>query len=335
MRQLGAAVIGLGVGQQHVLGFQRHPACQVVALCDLSEDKLAEAKSSCPGARTTNRWEDLLQDQDVDAISIASFDDVHYEQTLAALNAGKHVFVEKPLCQSSMDQLRSLKSMLVKRHSLHLASNLVLRAAPLYCWLRAQILDGAFGEIYAIDGDYLYGRVHKITEGWRKDIDDYSVMHGGGIHLIDLMLWLTGQKPTSVTAVGNRLCTRGTRFRYNDFVAATFRFGSGLIGRITANFGCVHRHQHVLRVFGTKATFIYDDRGPRWHTSRHPAAPSTPVTLSALPRSKGDLIPPFVEKVFQAADPATAAQQEFDTMSVCLGADRAQATNTSWEIEYV
>ena len=53
---------------------------------------------------------------------------------------------------------------------------------------------GVFGRIYAFEGDYLYGRMFKITNGWRRNIPDYSVMTGGGIHLIDLFLWLTGEK---------------------------------------------------------------------------------------------------------------------------------------------
>ena len=69
-------------------------------------------------------------------------------------------------------------------------------------------------------------------------------MEGGGVHLLDLLLWITGERPTSVTAMGNRICTRGTAFRYDDYVAATLQAPSGLVSRVTANFGCVHRHHH-------------------------------------------------------------------------------------------
>src|SRR6185503_7475057 len=104
-------------------------------------------------------------------------------------------------------------------------------------------------------------------------VPDYSVMAGGGVHLVDLMLWLTGQQPTTVSAVGNRIATANSRFAYDDFVTATYAFPSGLVGRITANFGCVHRHQHVVRVFGTKGTFIHDDAGARLHWTRDEARP--------------------------------------------------------------
>jgi hypothetical protein len=154
---------------------------------------------------------------------------------VAALEAGKHVFCEKPLCRT-LEQARAIARV---RGDRHLACNLILRAAPLYSWLRDAIRAGELGEIYAFDGDYLYGRLHKITEGWRGTVDDYSVFQGGAVHLVDLMVWLLGERPARVAAVGNRIVTRDTAFRYPDFVAATYELPSGVIGRITANFGCI------------------------------------------------------------------------------------------------
>jgi predicted dehydrogenase len=333
MKRYGAGIIGLGVGEQHAAGFHRQPGCAVVALCDTSEDKLERVAAGYPGARRTARWHDLIEDTGVNLISVASFDDAHAEQTVAALDSGKHVFVEKPLCRSAAE-LQRIKTALASHPQLVLASNLVLRAAPVYRWLRDAIRAGELGEIYAFDGDYLFGRIEKITDGWRKHIDEYSVMLGGGIHLADLMLWLTGQKPRRASAHVNRICTQGTGFDAHDFVSATYLFDSSLVGRITANFGCVHRHQHVVRVFGTKATFLLDDMGPRLHESRSPSQPSRTLQLSTLPASKWDLIPDFLECVSAQRGGPTHAQPEFDTISVCLAADQAIRAKTTVEINY-
>ncbi len=107
------------------------------------------------------------------------------------------------------------------------------------------------------------------------------------------MLWLTGRRPLAVKAVGNRICTTGTAFRYNDYCAATLHFDGGMIGRLSANYGCVHRHQHVLRLFGTRASFIYDDAGARLHELAVILAAARAAccrTSLPLPASKGDLI---------------------------------------------
>lgn len=329
---VGAATVGLGVGEQHARALAANPRCALRWVYDLDPEKASRLAAEL-SARAASRFEDILTDGDVQIITLASYDDAHCGQTLAALGAGKHVFVEKPLCRS-FDELTRIKAAW-SQSGCHLAANLVLRGAPLYQWLRDAVTAGELGEVYAIDGDYLYGRLRKITEGWRKDVRDYSVMQGGGIHLVDLMIWLTGQRPVSVTSVGSAVATRGTAFRYHDFQAATYSFESGLIGRITANFGAVHAHQHMLRVFGTRATFIHDDRGARLQTSRDPGASWTSIERSALPDSKGVLIAPFVDAIVERRDRVPTAQREFDLIAACLAADLALASGVSEAIAYV
>ena len=159
-------------------------------------------------------------------------------------------------------------------------------------------------------------------------------MLGGGIHLVDLMLGLTGQHPATAICAGNCIASRGTPFRYNDFVAATYLFPSGLVGRITANLGCVYRHQHVVRVFGTQATFVSDDRGARLYKRRGSEAEAEGIGLAALPQTKGILVAGFVEAVQNGEDPSQAARREFDLLAVCLAADRALAKGAPAAIDY-
>ena len=333
MRRLKVGVVGLGVGAQHVAGFEADERCDVVAICDLDPQRLRDAVRERPGLATTEDFDELLQSSDVDIVSIASYDDAHFAQAIAAIGAGKHVFVEKPVCRT-FEEARQLSHALAEHPQVVLASNLVLRAAPLYQFAREQATAGAIGELYAFDGDYLYGRLEKITDGWRGDVNDYSVMLGGGIHLVDLMLWVTGQRPERVAATGNRISTAGTKFRYDDFVAATYAFPSGLVGRITANFGSVHAHQHVVRVFGTRATLLYDDEGPRLHRSREPGVAVEQLDLAPLPASKAELIPEFVARVVQGNADRGQARHELDVVSACIAADRALAKGGAVDIKY-
>jgi len=333
--KLGVAVVGLGVGEQHARAYAITGHCRLRTLCDLDLARARKLAAELGAETVADNYEPVLLDPEVDLVSIASFDDAHYAQTLAALEAGKHVFVEKPLCRT-LAELRSLKAAWARYGGrVHLASNLILRAAPLYRWLREQIVTGTVGELYAIDGDYLYGRLHKITAGWRRDVRDYSVMLGGGVHLVDLMLWLSGARPATAYAAGNRISTRETLFRYDDFVAATFRFESGMVGRVTANFGCVHRHQHVLRLFGTRASFLYDDAGARWHASRDPDQPPEFIALAPLASNKGDLIPGFVADILAERDVTADTQLLFDAISVCAAADESVRENKEVEACYI
>jgi predicted dehydrogenase len=336
-RILQAAVVGLGVGEQHARAFVSHPQTRLRWVYDLDGERMNRAVAALGAGRPASGFSALLDDRDLDVLALATYDQQHGAQVVAALDAGKHVFCEKPLC-GTVAELRAIRQALARRPDRQLACNLVLRAAPLYGWLREIVQSGELGEIYAIDGEYLYGRIQKITDGWRGDDSRYSVFRGGGVHMMDLCMWITGQRPTTVTAVGNRIATRGTRFEHSDFVAATFGFESGMVGRVTANFGCVHRHQHVLRVYGTKGTFLYDDAGPRLHRSRDPEQRAEPLPLAALPASKGDLIPGFVSRILraeqtQALDPET--DHELAVMSACLGADLALNHDQPQTIEYL
>jgi predicted dehydrogenase len=333
-QQINVGVIGLGVGEQHAHMYAKLEKCRVKWLYDISSEKAVEVAGRIGQGEIATSLDQVLSDSEVSVVSIATFDHLHFDEVIAAFDAGKHVFVEKPLCRT-LDELVTLKQSWQTNSRPHLQSNLVLREAAVYKLLKIMIEDGELGTIYAIDGDYLYGRLHKITEGWRENVPDYSVMEGGGIHMIDLMVELAGARPESVATVGNNISTRDTSFDYNDFMASTFEFSSGLIGRITANFGSVHRHHHVLRVFGTEATFIYDDMGPRIHRTRDEDARAEILDVETLPDHKGALIPGFIDAILAGTDPAPKAQREFDLISICGAADTALVAKKTLEIEYL
>ena len=333
--RIGVAVVGLGVGEQHALAYRSTGLCRLRWVYDLDVEKAGRMASDLEAERVAESYEQVLDDPDVQAVSIASYDDAHFQQVVAALHAGKHVFVEKPLCRT-IDELREVKRAWRKhRGAVKLSSNLVLRDAPIYGWLKQRIDGGDFGELYAFDGEYLFGRLEKITCGWRKNVEDYSVILGGGVHLVDLMLWLTGERPLEVQAAGNRIVTENTEFRYEDYVTATLRSGSGLVSRITANFGCVHRHQHVVRLYGTQATFLYDDAGPRMHLTRDPSVAASIVSLPTLPATKGGLIGSFVSAILSDEDISTRTQEIFDVISICDACDRAVGANSVVKVRYV
>lgn len=318
-KKLGSAVIGLGVGVQHMLAILENSHCKLLRIVDIDKQKMEVVLNSHNLSKVKkSTYEDVLCDENIHLVSIASFDDDHYKQVMLALKAKKHVFVEKPMCRT-VEELREIHEAFTKS-GCGVASNLVLREAPLYKHIKDLILGGKFGQLYAFDGDYLYGRMHKITDGWRKDVNDYSVMQGGGIHMIDLMMWLTNEKPIYVVSSRNKIATKNSNFRYHDFHNAVFGFESGLVGRITANFGCVHPHQHVVRIFGTHATFIYDDQGARIHWNREEENKPEILIKNPKPTSKGGLIHRFVDHI-RNQDLQSSAEREFDLMSVVLATD--------------
>lgn len=333
MTRLRVGVIGLGVGRQHVAGYQAHPDCAVSALCDFAEDKLDEARREFPGVRLTRHAEDVLTDPAIDVVSIASYDNCHAEQIASALAHNKHVFVEKPMCLHEAEAEALLDLCRAKPH-LRLSSNLILRMCPRFRWLKGQIVEGRLGRLYYLDGDYNYGRLHKITEGWRGRIDYYSVVLGGAIHLIDLLMWLAREPVVEVAAYGNRIASEGSQFRFNDFAVCLLKFQSGVVGKVAANFGCVHQHFHNLSVYGTRATFINGLDCGRLIESREPGDAGEDIRLPYPGVHKSDLIRGFVDSILNRGQAEVSADDVFRVMSVCFAVEKAMREGTAVGVRY-
>jgi predicted dehydrogenase len=243
---------------------------------------------------------------------------------MEALASGKHVFVEKPICMHEKELQAIRRGFKAKPH-LRLSSNLILRRIPRFSRLREQLRAGELGVPYYCEADYNYGRLSKILDGWRGQRPYYSVVHGGAIHMIDLLLWLVGERPTAVAAFGNGITTRGSAFKFNDCVAALLKFPSGLTAKITANFGCVFPHYHNLSLYGTRATFVHDQQGARVYASRDPQAAPYIVNDDYLGPAKGDMLPAFVKSILDGTEPEVTATEVFDAMAVSLAIEKAAA----------
>lgn len=333
MTELRVGIIGLGVGESHIAGYESDPRCRVVALCDIDGEKLAAVGVRHPGRRVTIDPLSVLDDPDIDVVSIASYDDAHHSQVMRALATGKHVFVEKPLCLHDAE-FEEICEALRRAPALQLSSNLILRQAPRFQRLRDRVRAGELGRLYYVEGDYNYGRIEKIIHGWRGTRPFYSVTHGGAIHMIDLLLWLTGERPRRVTATGNRLATEGTGFRFNDMVAALLEFPSGMIGTVTANFACVQPHGHAVALYGTEATFVQNPLGAAIFRSRDPAQTAEPVTEPARSVSKGDLVPSFVRAILDGGRAEVEADDVLDAMAVSLAIERSVRERGAVTIDY-
>jgi predicted dehydrogenase len=247
-----AGVIGLGVGERHIDGYRAHPEAEVVAIADIDSGKVSEVGERMGVERRTTDPRELIDAADIDVLSIASYDDAHHEQVTGALRAGKHVFVEKPLALYE-NEGREIAALLQERPGLRLSSNLPLRLSPRFQALRELIAQGELGEVFHLEGDYDYGRLHKLVAGWRGDLPYYSAILGGAVHMVDLLLWLVpGQQVTEVTAVGNKAATRGSKFKSDSFVLLTLRFDGDLIAKVTTNLGAVGPHFHGVTWVGAR-----------------------------------------------------------------------------------
>ncbi len=323
---------------EHAAAYRRHDGCALRALCDSDPGKRAEAAERFPGVPFVADPGAVLADPEIDVVSIATYDDLHAGAVVSAIEHGKHVFVEKPMCTTPQDA-RRIRTVLAAHPRARLSSNLVLRRSPRMRLLRDMITAGDLGTLFHVEGAYNYGRLQKLTGGWRGRSPGYSVILGGAIHVVDLLLWLTGRQVVEVAAFGNGIATAGSEFEGHDMAAALLRFDDGMTGAVSANFACVRPHGHGLSVYGTRRTFINDEPHARLYTSRDPATAPLPITAAhpGAPSSKGDLVGSFIDSILGtpggAGDDVVTADEAFEALAVCFAIDRARLDGGTVTVE--
>lgn len=221
-----AMIIGYGnAGRRH------HEAYRLLGV-----DVIVADSRAVEGASITN-WRDYLRE--VDIVSICTPDEFHFEQAEVCLKAGKHVLVEKPPCLR-IDEMIYLEKWAKEHPEQGFACCLPL---PWRFEEFAAKIPG-LGPVYMAEFEYNYGRRGKLEEGWRAS-PDYSMVLGGGLHMLDLMLWLLPDRPKDGFAMG----VTTTKAR-NDTFQAMMKMNSGAIARLGINSGYEGRHFHRVVIHG-------------------------------------------------------------------------------------
>ena len=322
MKKLNVGIIGLGVGERHLEAYAKHARCGSITVCDLDGKKVKRVQKKYPAVKVARDANEILTDPGIQAVSIASYDHYHYAQVCQAVKNNKHVFVEKPLCLHPREA-KTIKKLLNARPHLKISSNLILRRSPRFLRLKRMIQSGRLGEIYYMEADYNYGRIEKLTKGWRGDLDHYSITCGGGVHMVDLLLWLVNGTVRKVTAFGNNISTKGSKFRYHDLVVSLLQFKSGLIAKMSVNGGCVRPHYHHVVVYGTKATFVNGNDHGLLYCSRDQSKKPLKIYEDYPGVHKGGLVNNFIGSILKNTEPEITTEEIFNTMSICFAIDQA------------
>lgn len=152
--------------------------------------------------------------------------------------------------------------------------------------------------------------------------------------MVDLLLWLTGDEALEVSAFGNQICSKATAFHNNDFTAALIRFRSGMVAKVTSNYGCVFPHFHGLSVYGTDGSYVHERHGGRLYQSRDPNEEPTILTDAYPGVDKSALLFNFVESIVSGRTADVAADDVFRAMSVCFAIERAIESKSVVPIKY-
>jgi predicted dehydrogenase len=237
-------VVGLGYwGPNLARNFDRLPEADLAWLCDESAETLERFGRAFPGARTTDALEELLRDESLDAVALATPVSTHAGLARRVLEAGKHCFVEKPLGQSVEEAERVVDA--AQAGGLVLMVGHLLEYHPGVEKMNELIESGDLGEVR-----YIYS--NRLNLGQLRR--DENALWSLGAHDASVILRLAAEEPYECRAVGESYVNRGVE----DVVFCYLRFPSGLAAHMHLSWLDPHKERRFT-VVGSKRMATFDD----------------------------------------------------------------------------
>jgi predicted dehydrogenase len=237
-------VVGLGYwGPNLARNFDDLPGVRLAWLCEQDEDRLRRYAQRFPAARTTQRYADLLEDDELTAVAVATPVVTHFELAREALVAGKHVFVEKPLALSTT--LATQLVALAEERGLVLMPGHLLLYHPGVKKLKEIVESGALGRLL-----YVYGNRQNLGKFRR----DENALWSLGAHDLSVILHLVDEEPIEALARGESFLTPGVE----DVVFCYLRFPSGVVAHMHLSWLDPHKMRRMT-VVGDRKMAVFDD----------------------------------------------------------------------------
>lgn len=220
MNVIKCGVIGLGwFGEKHCEVLADLPQADLHAVCTRRPERLRQVAERFEVARAHTDYQQLLADPEIDVVSIVTMWDQHAEPAIAALEAGKHVFLEKPMASTRADCDRILAAAADAPGKFMVGH--ICRFNPRYAAAKAEIEAGSIGTIVS-----LYARRNLPSSVTAGVLDKIGPISGDAVHDTDLMLWYTGARVKTVYAQTHRV----GGFKHPDIGWTMYRFDNGAIG---------------------------------------------------------------------------------------------------------
>ncbi|MFP4029691.1 MAG: Gfo/Idh/MocA family protein [Candidatus Brocadiia bacterium] len=270
MEKLRAGVIGLGMGRGHVAGYQEHPNAEVVAVADLDEDRLDQVGAEFAVENLYPSGEVMLDQEDLDVVSVATPNKFHKPLTIQAFEEGCHVLCEKPMAMNA-EQGREMISA-SENAGKRLMINFSFRFNEVAQALKSQVDAGTLGDVYFARTIWLRRRGMPGFGGWfgQKELAGGGPLIDLGVHRIDLALWLMGYPQPSwvLGSTYDYLAStaaeeEGKKFDVEDLAVALIKFDNGATLEAEASWAAHIGENELMetRVLGTEGGLIYQNVG--------------------------------------------------------------------------
>jgi predicted dehydrogenase len=275
MKKYNVGLIGAGfMGKAHSLAYAGMPMFFWPApgipirktMCEINDELAKNAADRFGFEKYTSRWQDLVNDPEIDVVDISTPNNTHAEIAIAAAKGGKHILCEKPLATTTEDALAVVEAVEKANVINQLAFN--YRRVPAVAFAKKLIDEGILGKIFTYRGTYLSGGDTKAGMGWRqiRSLAGHGALGDIGTHSIDLARYLVGE----FEAVNGLLRTFVPERPYgpkqelhkvenDDEVAFSIQFKNGAIGSIESGGNAWGRNnQLTFEIYGEKGAILFD-----------------------------------------------------------------------------
>jgi predicted dehydrogenase len=330
--RLRIGVIGAGIGATHLAAYKQLPQVEIVALAGLDDDRVRRVAAEYGVPQTYREYEQLLAAPDIDAVSVCLPNALHAPVSIAALRAGKHVLVEKPLARNSIEAQAMVDAAQESGRVLMVSFDKRYRGDVQ--WIKSYIDSGALGRVY-------YAKAHWMRRVGIPRLGSWFVSKeqaGGGplidlgVHVLDIAMYLMGE-PRALAASASTYAEFGPRgqkgwnlrgqvsdehrpYEVEDLATAFIRLEGGATLLLEASWATHSSASDDFGVtlYGTEGgveLFVHDygyDHTVRVFTDIE----GVPVDLAPrLPKGKGHLhvIERFVAAALDGATPSPSAEE--------------------------
>ena len=243
MKKLGTAVIGTGFwGRNHARVYSELSSTQLVAVCDVNYER-AKAVAKEFGVKAYTSSSRMLRNEDVKAVSVCTWSTKLAKEALKALNAGKHVLVEKPMASYTKQAEKLVET--AENSDLYLTVGFLMRFIPGLLHIREAVENRKIGELVCATA--------KRVSQWPERIGDVGVVKDTAIHDIDVMLYISNEDPIAVYAKTGSMMHR----KFEDYAQIMLTFKDGKSAFIESNWITPYKTR-ILTVTGSEAIMRLD-----------------------------------------------------------------------------
>ena len=273
--KLRVGIVGAGgiAQNQHIPGYLSRTDAEIVALCDVNAELLATVGARYQIPRLLDDYRALVALEEVDAVDICTANDSHYPIAMAALDAGKHVFCEKPIAFTYSEAQQMTET--ARSKGLVTGVGFVHRTTPAARYAHALLTAGKLGRIYHVLARFCAGGTDFAAQPmrWRnrKEVAGAGSLFDLTSHLFDMVAWWLDDDVTALCTQNRVLVPqrydpqqqRVVEVDAEDASTCLVDFASGAMGTFTSSFAFTGKgFEQRIEIYGSGGALIYDQATP-------------------------------------------------------------------------